>query len=126
MAHVPKPHLAELHITGPARRDIAAIIRWSLEHFGEAASRRYESLIFQAFRDLQADPTRLGSKERSDLTVPGVRTYHLALSRAPGIGVKAPRHFVLYRQRRDGKVEIARILHDSRELARHLPENYKH
>jgi plasmid stabilization system protein ParE len=41
-----------------------------------------------------------------------------------GDTVKAPRHFVLYRFA--GKaVEFARLLHDSRDLAQHLPEEYQ-
>ena len=38
--------------------------------------------------------------------------------------VKEPRHFLLYRRR--GKViEVMRILHDARDLERHLPEEYR-
>lgn len=117
-----KRFLFELRVAGPARRDIAAIIRWSYEHFGEAAALRYQALIAQAFLDLQADPTRPGSKERLELPVQGTRTYHLAFSsdRVVGERVKEPRHFVLYRQRQDGSIDVVRILHDSRDLQRHL------
>jgi toxin ParE1/3/4 len=126
MAFVAKQALAELRVTGPARRDLAAISRWSLEHFGEAAALRYGTLIAQALRDLQADPARPGSKERPDIMIPSARTYHLALSRSRVTGgkVKEPRHFVVYRYR-EGVLEVIRILHDSRDLERHLPDNYK-
>ncbi len=40
--------------------------------------------------------------------------------RVAGEKVRMPRHFVLYRYS-SGAVEFARILHDSRDLARHLP-----
>jgi toxin ParE1/3/4 len=39
--------------------------------------------------------------------------------------VTEPRHFLLYRRREDGVIEVARILHDGRDLARHLPEGYR-
>ena len=57
----------------------------------------------------------------------GARTYHLELSRTrmTGQGVKEPRHFLLYRRRPDGVIEIARVLHEARDLARHLPEAYR-
>lgn len=122
-----KPRLRPFHITGSARRDIAAILKWSIQEFGVAASLRYQALIRQALLDIEADPERPGSKERPDLLVEGARTYHLALSRTRSAGarVKEPRHFLLYRRREDGVIEVARVLHESRDLARHLPVGYR-
>jgi toxin ParE1/3/4 len=116
-----------LHVSGPARRDIAAIVKWSLREFGQAAARRYEALIQQALIDIGTEPERPGSSERPDLMVEGARTYHISLSRSrvSGSKVKEPRHFLLYRRREDGVIEVARILHDGRELQRHLPEGYR-
>ena len=58
--------------------------------------------------------------------VSNARTYHLAMSRdhMEGTRVMQPRHLLLYRQQPDGTIEIARILHDSRDLQKHLPEGY--
>jgi toxin ParE1/3/4 len=42
-----------------------------------------------------------------------------------GEGVKAPRHFLLYRRRDEGVIEVARVIHDARDLTRHLPEEYR-
>ena len=55
------------------------------------------------------------------------RTYHLSMSRTrvTGARVKEPRHFLLYRRRQDGAVQVVRILHDSQDQDRHLPEGYK-
>ena len=110
-----------------ARRDAAAILKRSSEPFGEAASIRYETLIKQALNDIETDPERPGSTERPDILVAGVRTYHLSFSRSrvAGVGVKDPCHFLVYRCREDGVVEVARILHDGRELERHVPETYR-
>lgn len=107
-----------------AHQDIVDILLWSIEKFGTEAAERYRALLIQALRDIEADPERPGSKARPELAI-GARTYHLALSRTnvEGQRVKAPRHFVLYRSR-PGGLEIARILHDSRDLRRHLPSDY--
>jgi toxin ParE1/3/4 len=77
--------------------------------------------------DIANDPERPDSKERPDIMIEGARTYHLKFSRSrvSGLGVKEPRHFLLYRRRKDGIIEVARILHDGRDLARHLPESYQ-
>lgn len=113
-------------LTPQARQDIRDISRWSELQFGTAAAVRYRALLIQAVRDLEADPSRPGVKDRSDLAIKGVRTYHLSYSRsrAGQPGVKQPRHFLLYRSMAPGFIEIARILHDSCDLARHLPTGY--
>ncbi len=103
------------------RRDIQEIVAWSEEQFGALAADRYGLLIRQALRDVLEEPTRPGAKARPDLA-PHAYTYHLMFSRerVAGERVKAPRHFVLYRHIEE-KVEFARLLHDSRDLARHVP-----
>jgi len=110
-----------------ARQDVREVLRWSERKFGETAAARYRALIKQAVRDIGADPERPGSKERPELMIKGVRTYHLSFSqsRVSGRGVKEPRHFLLYRRRDDGVIEVARILYDGRDLQRHLPEDYR-
>jgi len=103
------------------RHDIQEIVAWSEEQFGALAADRYGLLIRQALRDVLEKPTRSGAKARPDLA-PHAYVYHLMFSRerVAGERVKAPRHFVLYRHI-DEKVEFARLLHDSRDLARHVP-----
>ena len=122
-----KKRSLRFHVSGPARRDIASIVKRSLQEFGEAASLRYSALIRQALFDIEADPERPGSKEWPEIMIQGARTYHLELSRSrvSGSRVKEPRHFLLYRRRDDGVIEVARILHDGRDLQRHLPEEYR-
>ena len=108
-----------------ARQDIRDILLWSLDKFGVDAAVRYRALLIQALRDIEANPQRAGSKARPELAE-AARTYHLAFSRShvEGPSVKAPRHFVLYRMGPAG-LEIARILHDSRDLERHLPDDFQ-
>ena len=122
-----KKRSLRFHVTGLARRDIASIVKRSLQEFGEAASLRYSALIRQALFDIGADPERPGTKERPEIMIQGARTYHLEFSRSrvSGSTVKEPRHFLLYRRREDGVIEVARILHDGRDLQRHLREEYR-
>jgi len=130
-AGVPEPDRFEVRVSGPARRDLVAIPKLSRKkssrkEFGEAAALRYSALMAQALRDIGEDPELPGSKARPELTIEGARTYHLEFSRkrVSGRGVKEPRHFLIYRTRGD-LVEVARIVHDSQDLARHLPEDYR-
>jgi len=112
----------DLRLTPPARRDIAAILKRSRKEFGLAARERYEALMVRALEDISHDPERPGTKKRSDIAFYGCRTYHLSFSRThvAGVGVKEPRHFLIYRHRRDLVIEVLRVLHDARDLARHL------
>jgi toxin ParE1/3/4 len=111
-----------------ADRDIEAILEWRHEHFGERGRVRYEALLTRAILDIAAEPERPGSQARPEIAA-AARTYHLWLSRDhvdPAIGkVRHPRHFLLYRIRDDGRVEIGRVLHDTMDLKRHLPDEYR-
>jgi len=119
--------LPQLSLAPAARQDVREALRWSERKFGETAAARYRALIKQAVRDVGEDPKRPGSKERPEIMIEGARTYHLQFSRSrvSGPGVKEPRHFLLYRSREGGVVEVARVLHDGRDLLRHLPESYR-
>jgi toxin ParE1/3/4 len=111
-----------------ARSDIREALLWSQERFGERTAARYRDLLKQALRDIAADPERAGSRERAELAR-GIRTYHLFFSRdraRSDLGiVKNPRHFLVYRRRGEDVIDIVRVLHDARDLERHLPEDYR-
>jgi len=88
------------------------------------AAKAYSALLRQAFKDVREDPVRPGSKERPEIG-PGVRSYHISLSRErAGSRIKAPRHFLLYYLLSKDIVVLSRILHDSRDLARHVPDDH--
>ncbi len=112
-----------VRLSPAARSDIRAALIWTREHFGESAATRYQKLIQQGIADIAGDPGRPGATERPELA-PGIRTYHLLFSRerAGGAGavVKRPRHFLVYRPRPD-RIDVVRVLHDARDLARHIP-----
>lgn len=111
-----------------ARSDIREALLWSQERFGERTAARYRDLLKQALRDIAANPERPGSRERAELAR-GIRTYHLFFSRdraRSDLGiVKNPRHFLVYRRRGEDVIDIVRVLHDARDLERHLPEDYR-
>ena len=111
-------------LTPSARHDIREALKWTLATFGERAALRYRELLKQALQDISVDPERPGSKERPDLAQ-SVRTYHLFYSRdraRSDLGVvKTPRHFLIYRRRGETAIEVVRVLHDARDLERHLP-----
>ena len=111
-----------------AEDDVQGILAWTHEHFGEPARVRYEAVLLRAIKDVAADPELAGSSSRPEIAK-DARTYHLLHSRnrvPASIGrVKQPRHFLLYRVRAGGHVEIGRVLHDSMDFERHLPEDYR-
>ncbi len=115
-------------IAPAAAADIESILGWSDEHFGESGRLRYEALLVQAIFDLAEQPERPGVHCRPEIAK-RAGTYHLLNSRdrvAAALGrVKQPRHFLLFRVRADGAVEIGRVLHDSMDLAQHLPDEYR-
>lgn len=94
-----------------AEGDFDGILIWTAENFGPRQAEAYAKLIGAALDALAHDPSAPPSKARDDDIGPGFRTLHLA---RPG------RHFVLYRITGE-RVRVIRILHDSMELARHLP-----
>jgi len=112
-----------LDLTAAAQADIAQILRSSAVDFGEVARSRYAALIAAAFNDLLSDPLCPTSVARSELQ-PGIRTYHLRHARQraaiPHGAVKAPRHLIAYLTPTPDLVVVVRLLHDARELERHL------
>jgi toxin ParE1/3/4 len=119
--------MARLRISPEAQEDLVAILAWTDRQFCEEIRLRYEELLVQAFLDLADEPGRQGALQRPELAQ-GAFTYHLRHSRdrvSRSLGrIKKPRHFLLYRVAADGYVEIGRVLHDSMDLARHLPSDY--
>lgn len=113
-----------LSITGPAKEDLADIRRYTIRTHGKAAADRYDALLRQALKDLRDDPFRPGSKKRPEIA-PQVRSYHISLSRGrTDSTVKSPRHLVLYYLPSGNEVTVSRVLHDARDLRRHLPDKW--
>jgi toxin ParE1/3/4 len=118
----------ELVIAPKARSDIASILAWTHENFGPQTLKRYSKLIETAIAEIAAHPDLAGSAKRPEIA-DNCRTYHLYHSRSRaakrGSRIRAPRHFLLYRVADAGVVEIGRVLHDSVDLHKHLPAEYR-
>ncbi len=117
-----------LIIAPKARSDISSILAWTLESFGAQTMDRYERLIKTGVEEVAADPEIAQSEPRPEIAK-NCRTYHLVHCRqkagARGDRIREPRHFLLYRVTSAGVVEIGRVLHDSMDLERHLPQEYR-
>lgn len=118
----------EVLIAPMARRDIASILAWTLEHFGRQTSKRYAKLITTAIEQLAENPVRAGSSPRPEIAQ-HCRTYHLYFSRRSAgranNRIRQPRHFLLYRIADANTLEISRVLHDSMDLRANLPEDFR-
>jgi toxin ParE1/3/4 len=92
------------------------ILATSRERWGEAARRRYASLLVTAIRGIARTPEGPAARRRADLS-PDVRSLHAA--HVQGVrSVREPVHVIYYRF--DGvTVEILRVLHDRMDLSRH-------
>lgn len=114
-----------IRLAAAARADIVDILEHSEREFGLAARQRYETLVATALRDIGEAPERAGSASRPELG-DGIRSWHLRLSRerakVAGIGVRRPRHLILYTIIDETVVGVLCLLHDAMELHRHLGE----
>ena len=115
-------------IAPKARSDIANILAWTDENFGPRIMQRYARLIKTAIQEIAANPELAGSVPRPEIAK-NCRTYHLFFSRRQagtrGDRIHKPRHLLLYRVGEAGVPEIGRVLHDSMELDRHIPADYR-
>ncbi len=120
--------MAIYRLSAAAEADIIGKLAYTDYHFGETARLRYETLLSCGLRDIGADPARIGSVARDELGT-NVRSYHLRYSRqrarTPDGWVRAPRHLLIYRVEKPDVVGIGRVLHDSMEMRRHLPDSYR-
>ena len=101
-----KPRLSQ-----KAQRDYANISEWTEETFGARQADLYAALIDAALDRLEADPFAAPSRNRDEELGGGYWTIHIS---RPG------RHIMVYRVEGE-HVVIVRILHDSMDIARHLP-----
>lgn len=112
--------MAGFRLTHSAREDIASILAWSDEQFGDQAKQRYQALIVAAIRDAAAASDDPGMVDRPELGE-GVVSWHLSHSRFRSTAgrVNRPRHLLICRF--DGDVlVIGRVLHDAMDVGRHI------
>jgi len=94
-----------------AEADLEDIGRWTEDQFGAAQADIYAQILADALAALSAGPAAVGVRPRPEI---GVRLYSL----------HAGRHFVVFRASRekDRSIVVLRVLHDTMDLARHVPE----
>jgi toxin ParE1/3/4 len=97
-----------------AKLDLASILGWTTENFGARQARIYRDTIVRTITELQKGPDLPGSRLRNEIGR-DVRIVHVAG------GGRRGRHFLLYKVVQPGVIEVARILHDSMDLRRHMP-----
>jgi len=106
-----------IHLTAAAEVDIEQAVRWSTRQFGLRQARAYVQTLTLALEALMRGPGAIGVKDRADIGKV-LMSLHVARQGRKG------RHVVIFRiRRRAGRevVEVLRVLHDSMDMARHLP-----
>jgi toxin ParE1/3/4 len=114
----------QLQLAKAAQHDIEHIFEWTAHAFGTLGLERYERLIQAALYDLATNPSRAGVRIRDDIG-PAICTYHLASSRkrtSTGSQIAKPRHLIVFRVVGHA-VQVARLLHDAMDFARHAPQD---
>jgi toxin ParE1/3/4 len=100
-------------LSGAAENDLANIASWTAETFGVKQAEAYIEAILDTIDELSnGEPA--GSKARDEIAV-GVRTLHMTKRGRRG------RHLLVYKVAPD-LLMIIRILHDSMEVSRHVPD----
>jgi toxin ParE1/3/4 len=105
-----------LRLADQAERDLQAIANWTTENFGLRQAEVYLETVTQAIEALHNGPDIPGARERSEIG-PGIRTVHVSRRGRKG------RHFVIFRVADEMTIDIVRVLHDSMDLVKHLPDS---
>lgn len=96
-------------LSAAARRDTADILAQTVDRFGTRQHETYAALLKTALDLVANEPTRTGSKDRSDLA-DGMRSFPVALA-AKRRGASA--HVLFYVPDRPERILIVRVLHHS-------------
>ena len=104
----------KIRLSAAAEADFRAIVLWRAEHFGVEQAHRYRTAIVAALRELADGLDTMGTRDRAELGRK-LRSLHVARRWRRG------RHVILFAAGEGARIDIVRILHDSMDLARHLP-----
>ena len=115
--------MARYRLSGPAKADIANILKTSADRHGHRASLRYRALLTAAFRRIAIDPTGHSTADRSELR-PGMRSFHIRHSLRDSVKprVANPVHVIYYRSQEPDLIEIIRVLHERMEPTRYVED----
>lgn len=98
-----------------AEHDLLDALVWTTDQFGALQADDYLETLTLALEALTDGPNIVGSKVRDDIGL-GIRTLHVAR-----LGRKG-RHFVVFRIADSQAIDVIRLLHDSMDLPKHLPD----
>jgi toxin ParE1/3/4 len=98
-----------------AEHDLLDALVWTTDQFGALQADDYLETLTLALEALTDGPNIVGSKVRDDIGL-GIRTQHVAR-----LGRKG-RHLVVFRFADGQVIDVIRLLHDSMDLAKHLPD----
>jgi toxin ParE1/3/4 len=105
-----------VRLSAPAEHHYTAILQWTAEQFGRRPAAVYRDTLIGALSALADDPFTPDSHPRDDVHT-GLRSIHVARRGRRG------RHVILYRLTGQRTIDIPRILHDSMDLGRHIPDD---
>lgn len=109
-----------IRLAASAEADLANILRWTKDQFGEAQALNYSKTLSSALEVLaEGGPATLGARARDEIAK-GLFTLHVARQGRKG------RHFVLFRVGGGAQVlDVLRVLHDAMDLPRHASSGTK-
>ena len=109
-----------VRLSRAAEADFSAIVAWTATHFGNVQAQKYAEVLTLSITALHDGPNVIGAKTRDDISH-GLKSLHVARRGSKGS------HFVIFRAATDNTIDVLRVLHESMDLARHLPsENLQH
>src|SRR5258705_4681122 len=97
-----------LRLSAPAQADLAHILATSLDRWGAEGRDRYANVLAAALQKIASDPNGAAMRTREEL-LPGVRSFHLRNTRGART-VRNPVHVIYYREVREDRIEIVRVL----------------
>ena len=109
-----------IRLAAAAEQDFQEILRWTTGNFGRGQAKTYATTLSNALRDLAQGPDIPGCRKRDDIG-PDIHTLHVARKGRKG------RHFIIFRTSSAGAnrfIDVLRLLHDSMDLARHIPDTH--
>ena len=98
-----------------AEHDLLDALVWTTDQFGALQADDYLETLTLALEALTDGPNIVGSKVRDDIGL-GIRTLHVARQGRKG------RHLVVFSLADEQVIDVIRLLHDSMDLAKHLPD----
>ena len=112
--------MARYRLSGPAKADIASILRTSEAKHGRDARIRYRGLLTAALRRIAETPDGVSTADRSEI-FEGLRSHHIRHSRTQSR--EEPVHVIFFRVSQPDLIDVVRVLHERMEPSLHMTSN---